>query len=185
MPDSNSSVLQKAKRRNLLLLLAMLALAFAVYGLKEFKTKKSLIYLPVDTQSLDQIIIHQTPAITLKKIDNSWFVMQGEPFPVNKKAMQDILDMLSSPVRDEYELSEVSLKELSLDPPNLNIQLNADTLSFGALSRLEQMHYVQFKDKVYLASPFLQVRFSQSIKTFLKPNEVIQEIKNEPMHGEH
>ena len=185
MPNSNSSVLQKAKRRNLLLLLAMLILALAVYALKEFKLKTNLIYFPIDVLMLDEIIIYQTPAITLKKIDDAWHVILGEPSPANKKAMQNIFDMLSSPVRDEYSVADISLKELSLDPPNLKVELNGEALTFGTLSPLEQMHYVQFKDKVYLASPFLQVRFSQSLKAFMKPNEEIEKAKNESLHGEH
>ena len=185
MPKNETTVLQKTKQRNSLLFLLMIALAITIFALKEIKAKKELIYFPIDTKSLEEIIIHQTPAITLKKIDNLWFVIQGEPFPANKKAVQNIFDMLSTPLRDEYPLSEVSFKELSLEPPNLKVELDGEPLSFGSLSPIDQMHYVRFKDKVYLASPFLQVRFSQSIKTFLKPNEQVEEAKNESLHGEH
>ena len=185
MPNSKSSVLQKTKRRNLLLFLAMLLLAFAVYAVKEYKLKTNLIYFPIDVLKLDEIIIYQTPAITLKKIDGAWHVIQEEPSPANNKAMQNIFDMLSSPLRDEYSVADISLKELSLDPPNLKVELNGEALTFGTLSPLEQMHYVHFRDKVYLASPFLQVRFSQSLKAFKKPNEAIVETKNESLHGEH
>ena len=185
MPENEFTVFQKTKRRNLLLFLLTIVLAITIFALKEIKAKKELIYFPIDTKSLEEIIIHQTPAITLKKIDNSWFVIQGEPFPANKKAMQNIFDMLSSPLRDEYPLSEVSLKELSLQAPNLKVELNGESLSFGTLSPLEQMHYVLFKDKVYLASPFLQVRFSQTLKTFMKVSEENAEQIDETLHGEH
>ncbi len=185
MPNNKSSVLKKAKNRNIVLFLAMLLLASAVYAVKEYKLKKNLIHLPIDVLQLDEIIIQQTPAITLKKIDGTWHVIQGGPSPANKKAMQNIFDMLSSPVRDEYSVADISLKELSLDPPNLKVELNGETLAFGTLSPLEQMHYVHFRDKVYLASPFLQVRFNQSLKAFMKPNEEIEKTKNEYLHGEH
>ena len=182
MPNSS---LQKAKKRNLLLLISMAIIALAIYVTKEFDNKKQLIYFPIDAKSLQEIIIHQTPAITLKKIDGSWFVMQDQPIPINNKALKNIIDMLSTPLRDEYPVSDVSLKELSLEPPNLIVELDGEALSFGALSPLEQMHYVHFKDKVYLASPFLQVRFSQSLKSFTKANEDINEPKDDSQHGEH
>ncbi len=182
MPNSS---LQKAKKRNLFLFVLMAVIALAIYLIKELDRNKQQIYLPIKVQNLQKIIIHQTPAITLEKLKDSWFVMQNEAVPANKKAMQNIFDMLNTPLRDEYAVSEVSLKELSLEPPNLVIELDGQALSFGALSPIEQMHYVRFKDKVYLASPFLQVRFSQSLKTFTKANETIEETTHDSHHGDH
>lgn len=182
MPNSS---LQKAKKRNLLLLISIGVIALAIYGVKELDSKKNLIYLPLNVKNLQEIIIHQTPAITLKKVNDSWFVMQKEPLPINNKALKDIFDMLSTPLRDEYPVADVSLEELSLEPPNLIVELDGEALSFGALSPIEQMHYVHFKDKVYLASPFLQVRFSQKLKSFTKANDEIKVTKDDALHGEH
>jgi len=180
-----NNAIQRAKKRNLILFLGVIILAGMSYGLKEHDRKNNLIYLPIAVNNLNEMIIHQSPAITLKKINNIWFVMLDEPQKANRKAIQDIFDMLSSPVGNTFPVSEVSLKELSLEPPNLRVELNDETLSFGSLSPIEQMHYVQLKDNIYLASPFLQVRFTQSLNTFLLPDSETQEPSSHSSHGHH
>jgi len=175
--------LKKAKKRNLFLLLFAILLALSVYYFKNSEQQSNRIFLPVDINNIHEIIIHQTPSIKLKLINQEWHVMQREPFPANKKAIQDIFDMLATPLISEHSLTEVSLKELSLNPANLRVDINGDALSFGALSPIKQMHYVHFKDKVYLASPFLQIRFSQTMDTFLKTEHAYE--SNESVHGDH
>ena len=164
--------MQQNKKTNLLLFDVSLLLAVAVYVIKEKNEQSQNIYLPIDVANIKHILIKQMPFIELKKINDEWTMLQPESGKVNKKAMQKVLDMLSTPVTDVYELNEVSLKELSLQPPNLEVLIDGEALEFGMLSPINQLHYVKFKTNVYLARPFLLIRFSQNAEEFLKPDEI-------------
>ena len=163
--------MQQNKKTNLLLFAVSLLLAVAVYVIKEKNEQSQNIFIPIDVSNIEHILIKQTPFIELKIINDEWAMLQPKTGKVNKKAIQKVLDMLATPVSAEYEIDDVSLKELSLQPPNLEVLIDGEALEFGMLSPINQSHYVKFKTKVYLARPFLLIRFSQNAEEFLKPDE--------------
>ena len=168
--------MQKNNKTNLILFAALLLLAAAVYLIKEKDHQLKNIFFPIDVNNIEHILIKQTPFIELKKENGDWTMLKPKIGLVNKQAIQKILDMLATPVSAAYEVDEVSLKELSLQPPNLEVLLDGEALDFGMLSPIDQSHYVKFKTKVYLARPFLLIRFSQSAEEFLKPNDAVIEL---------
>lgn len=163
--------MQRNKKTNLILFVFLFFLALAIYIIKEKAQQSQNIYLPLKVSAIEHILIKQSPFIELNKINNEWTMLQPGTGKINKQQMQKALDMLASPLAAEYELNEVSLQELSLLPPNLQVIIDGEALEFGMLSPIDQLHYIKFKNKVYLARPFLLIRFSQSAEEFLKPHE--------------
>jgi len=164
--------MQQNIKTNFILFAFAFLLAAAVYVIKGKNQQSQNIYFPINVNAIEHILIKQTPFIELKKINDEWTMLQPETGKVNKKTIQNTLEMLATPVSAVYEINEVSLKELSLLPPNLQVLIDGEALEFGMLSPIDQSHYVKFKSKVYLARPFLLIRFSQNAAEFLKPAEV-------------
>ena len=164
--------MQQIKKTNLILFVVIVLIAAASYFISQNKQDKQSIFLPIDINNIQHILIQQTPHLELRKSNGAWEMLQPQTGPVNAKVMQSILDALANAVYDEYSVNDVSLKELSLDPPNLRILIDGDALEFGALSPITQKHYVRYLDKVYLVSPFLLIRFSNKADAFLKPEKV-------------
>ncbi|MBT8142701.1 MAG: hypothetical protein HKN88_10355 [Gammaproteobacteria bacterium] len=164
--------MHKNTRSNLFWFAAVLVLGIAAFGVQQQQNKNQSIFLPIDAQQLQRIVINKDPVIELKKINNHWQMLAPLKGKVKDQAMAKILDTLAAPLYTSYAIEEVSLETLGLERPNLRVLLDDEALDFGALASTQQMHYVRYQDRVYLASPFLQVRFNQSPEQLLDVEEV-------------
>lgn len=180
--------MQANKKTNLMLFAILLLIATLSYLVKHSKTKTDAIFLPIKVNSIEHFLIQQTPEIELTKRNDAWHMLQPQTGQVNQALMQSVLAILTAAVYEEYDIADVSLKELSLAPPNLRVLIDGEALEFGALSPISQKHYVRYKDKVYLASPFVKIRFSYAPEEFLKPDieteENVDETTQDPIHGD-
>lgn len=176
--------MDKNTKTNLFLFAGLLAAIAVLYTFNKAQNRESAIFLPVDLEMLSHIIIEQTPQIELKKTAGEWNILSPVQGRANPETMQKMFETLAAPLGEKYSLSEVDLKTLSLNPPNLRVLLDEEALDFGRLAATTQMHYVKYQDSVYLASPFLQVRFSQSPQQFLMQPEDDETALSES-HGEH
>jgi hypothetical protein len=164
--------MQQIKKTNLILFVLIVLIAAASYFISQNKQDKESIFLPIAINNIQHILIQQTPPLEFRKSNGIWEMLQPQTGQINANVMQSILDSIASAVYDEYRVDEVTLKELSLEPPNLRVLIDGEALEFGALSPITQKHYVRYMDNVYLASPFLLIRFSNKADAFLKPEKV-------------
>jgi len=163
--------MQKQTKNNLYLLLLVITLLLTYFALKKKYAIDADLRLPLSTDVIESIEITHSNVLKLKKQNDTWLLVSPLQGEIRKEKIEKILTYLQLPVKAGFDANPDQFSLYGLDKARLTVKLNDETLSFGQLNTNEQMHYVLFKNKVYLVHPFLQISFDVSAADLLVENE--------------
>lgn len=163
--------MQKNTRQNLLLLLIVAILAASIFLFKQDRKTDQALRLPINTNDISTITIQHGNTIRLTKHEQQWQMLWPSQGLVKPERIEKMLTHLMLPLAGGFPVEQADLSLYGLEQPRMQVILNNETLSFGMLNTMQQMHYIQFKNTVYLARPFLQISFDKSVNELLIATE--------------
>jgi len=149
--------MKRAARQRLLLLLAVLALL----ALAGWQWQHDVNNAPGQLTSLDPLAIsHITlslpgapPLHYEKRTDGHWWRMDGTPTRVaDDSRLRDIADIAAAPVLSWRPASDFDLAKIGLAPPRAILELDGQSLAFGASVVTGPQHYVRVGQRIALVS---------------------------------
>lgn len=110
---------------------------------------------------------HQEDVMTLDKIENRWYLTAPFHARTDETKIEEILEILSS--KSHHRLPLSNLGDFGLDKPNIQLQVNHETFSFGGLTPITNEQYVAVGESIYLLPPRYSVMLpSQPVKIVSK-----------------
>ncbi len=148
--------MSRKKQRQLL----NIALAVLIAGLaagawlsrEKEKPATPLTALKVDDITRIAVRHPNQPAIELEKGPQGWALTAPVKVAADPFQVAGITSLATQETSAQYPLGELELKNVELDPPNYEIQLNDTVLALGGTEPIDYRRYVRVGEMVYLTS---------------------------------
>lgn len=153
--------MQRATRRNLLLLIviAVLALLIAAQLRSERELAADRILRPAATPVTSIAIdCQQCQARSFELIDGYWWMRSPYALPADDEAIDRLLAIGRQPVRWRDAGDALALAALGLQPPLARLQLDGLEISFGHTEAIDGLRYVQVDDRIGRVADHLSLR---------------------------
>ena len=139
-------------RLNLLLLAVVTGLVLAVAWERRQAEDVTVPLLPFGENDVASIALRHPgkPAIELRRIDGSFQLTAPFEAPAEAVEVAGILNLTSLDSERQLAVTDVSLAELELDPPNYEVQINDTVLQVGGVEPIEFRRYLRIGDTVHL-----------------------------------
>lgn len=162
-------------KRNLLNL-GLMSLAALLAGLAIIKSGKEPPPAPapllgVDPATVNALGIERPGAapIVLRRQQGAWLMIAPSEAPANEALIDALLKITAASCPSHYPAGEMSLKELRLDPPLVQLSVDDQTLAFGATDALDGRRYIRRNDNVYLCADLYYYLLSGDAESFKAP----------------
>jgi hypothetical protein len=136
---------------NLVLLVAVLALvAVYFYRRGQEKTETGPVLTPIAARQIAHIRIERPgrPATVLERHGEDWRLTAPLAARANRFTVENLLAVAG--VRSELRLDGGDSRQYGLDTPQARVQLDNETIEFGALHPFKQQVYVRYRGAVHL-----------------------------------
>lgn len=143
----------KRMQLNIGLAAAALGLAVAVWVGREKPEQLPPLTTLAESEITTIAIAHpDAPAIKLEKRGEDWRLVEPVDAPTDPLEVSSLVGLAKLEVKRSLPLSEVSLADLKLDPPQYTVTLNDQVLGFGDTEPIEYRRYIKVGDTVALVS---------------------------------
>jgi len=135
---------------NLVLFIILVSLATTIYFSEEADTQLSLL-TDADPNNITSITIQHNGSSTSisKQADDHWQITQPINIAANSFRISSILKLLNAPVHNRYALKDIDLDKIDLRIPEITLQLDDYTITFGMMNPVTNMRFVRLNDAVY------------------------------------
>lgn len=153
--------MQRATRRNLVLLvvLAVLALLIAaqLHGERDQAAGRILRHAttPVTAIAVD---CQQCQARSFERIDGHWWMLTPYALPADDEAIDRLLAIARHPVSWRSDEGTLSLAALGLQPPLARLQLDSAQIRFGHTDAIDGLRYIQLDGRIGRVADHLSLR---------------------------
>lgn len=138
---------------NIGLAAAALGLAVAVWVGREKPEQLPPLTTLAESEITTIAIAHpDAPAIKLEKRGEDWRLVEPVDAPTDPLEVSSLVGLAKLEIKRSLPLSEVSLADLKLDPPQYTVTLNDQVLGFGDTEPIEYRRYIKVGDTVALVS---------------------------------
>ncbi len=147
--------MKRADRQRLLLFLAVLGLlALAGWQWRHDAGNGTLTSLdPATISHITLSLPGAAPLHYVKRADGHWWHVDGTPARVpDDGRLRDIADIAAAPVLSWRPAVDFDLAKIGLAPPRAILQLDGQSLAFGAIVVTGPQHYVQVGQRIALVS---------------------------------
>ncbi|MGE0081419.1 MAG: DUF4340 domain-containing protein [Thiohalomonadaceae bacterium] len=92
-------------------------------------------------------------AVAFARRDGVWWMVEPVEAVASDYRVQSVLNIARADSLARYDVAEADLAKLGLEPPELRVIYNGDTvIAFGAQAPMDQRRYVRIGDEVHLVS---------------------------------
>lgn len=159
---------------NLLLLMAVAALASAIY-FTEMPSSELQILTRTNADNITTLSINRNGNVTTfnKQADGHWQITQPLNIAANDFRIASILKLLAAPVHKRYRASEIDTQTIGLEEAETIISFNNIKISFGITNPVTTLRFVRIGEAVstiqdvYL--PLVNSHFSTLVSLNLVP----------------
>lgn len=141
---------------NLVLLAAVTvlgAIAILEPGLDKEDAPESITALEVNDIAGLRVERSDGSAVAFARRDGTWWMVEPIEIPASDYRVQSVLNITRAHSLAHYDAAAVDLGRIGLDPPEVRVIYNADTvLAFGAQTPMDHRRYVRSGDTVHLIS---------------------------------
>ncbi|MGH8529426.1 MAG: DUF4340 domain-containing protein [Nevskiales bacterium] len=92
------------------------------------------------------------PAIRLEKNAQSWVLTAPVKVAADPLQVAGLTSLATQETSAQYPLAELDMKNVELEPPAYEIQLNDTVLAFGGTEPIDYRRYIRVGETVYLSS---------------------------------
>ncbi len=161
--------MKRAARQRVFLLLAVLTLlTLAGWQLQRDTRHDNGNLTALDPTTINHVSLTLPGAATLhyeKRSDGHWWRTDGTPRPVtDDNRLNDLTDIAAAHVLSWRPLSDFDPAKIGLSPPRAVLELDSQSLAFGASAVTGPQQYVQVGQRIALVSSRYMPR-SPEIKT--------------------
>ena len=138
---------------NIALLLFVALLAGYIYfsAQQEQEQPQTLPLTRLSAEQVTQIAIrHNQRRIELRKIGNTWQMLQPINITANAFRIDTLLNMLEALSHAAYPVSDLELKKYGLSETTTSISFNDETIEFGIVNPINNYRYVRSGNTVHL-----------------------------------
>ena len=141
----------KRTQLNLALAIAALGLGIGVYFSQE-KEEKGPPLTALGVNGVARVAIEHPGSATIRlvKTDKGWELTEPVKARTDDFEVNALLGLADLPTQSTLDRTQLTLKELGLEPPQYSITLNDTVLKFGNIEPLKYQRYIQSGDDVYL-----------------------------------
>lgn len=158
--------MKRSSRRQLGLLVIVTALLGAVWWqIHSDRASAPGTLLPLSPDQITHVTLEagHTPAEHYVKRDEHWWhADQATPARADDKHLAELLRIAAAPVQSWQPISSYDLEKIGLAPPQAQLELDGETLRFGAMTAIGQSVYVQAGGRVGIVSLRYMPRSAQS-----------------------
>lgn len=151
-----------AQSRRLLLNVALLLLVAGLGALAWWKSsqpeKLPETLLNLTRADITQVLITRHPgagtadSIRLQRQGNSWRMLEPKQADANPARISQLFTLLDESVEASYDAAGKDLKQYGLEPGEVSVAFNNETLLFGAENPISNKRYILVGGKLKLAS---------------------------------
>lgn len=138
---------------NLALGVTVVALAAGVWLAREqAEPAKPLTALKADDITIIEVRHPGKPTIRLEKNAQGWALTKPVEVAADSLQVAGLTSLATQETSAQYPLVELDLKNVELEPPAYEIQLNDTVLAFGGTEPIDYRRYIRVGETVYLTS---------------------------------
>lgn len=158
--------MKRAARRQLWLSIAVVALlAAAWWQIRSDQASAPGTLLPLKPDNITRIALQvgTTPSERyVKRGDHWWSTDHTTSAPADDRRLAELLRIAAAPVQSWQPASSFDLAKIGLSPPQAKLELDDETLRFGAMTAIGHNVYVQAGERVGIVSLRYMPRSAQS-----------------------
>jgi len=135
---------------NLALFVILVSLATTIYFSEE--TDYSLPLLTdADPNNITSINIQHNASETriVKQQNDHWQITRPIDIAANNFRISSILKLLNAPVHNRYAIKDLDLEKTGLNDPEITVQLDGYTITFGVMNPVTNLRFIKLNDAVY------------------------------------
>ena len=99
-----------------------------------------------------------------------WWLMRDSRLPADAVRVGEVLRLAAAASETSYELADVDLREVGLDPPRARVVIDGNELRIGAQAPLNYRRYVASKGRLYLVADTAYVHLGADWPAFVDPS---------------
>jgi hypothetical protein len=158
--------MKRAVRRQLWLLIAVIVLlAAAWWQLRNDQASAPGTLLPLKSEKVRRVTLQMGNAASehyLKRGEHWWRIEQPTSTRADARRLEELVHIAGAPVQSWQPASSYDLAKVGLAPPQAKLELDDETLRFGAATAIGHNVYVQAGDRVGIVSLRYMPRSAQS-----------------------
>jgi len=138
---------------NLMLIAALVALSLYAYFKPWQDTAPSIKLTQLKRDDITRIAIEPrgAAAIKLEKLDGAWRIVAPLTAQAEDTQVDHLVDIANAVAKQK--LSNADLSQFGLNPPQVRVTLNDQTIAFGRINDITYEQYAATADGVYLVPP--------------------------------
>lgn len=166
---------------NLVLLLAVVALAVAAWFVYKDKTAVSYLSSLQVSQVTSIVIPREHGDIVLSKAGKTWRMEKPYAMAAHDFRIQSLSGLLQTPVSQSYAATELDLAEFGLMPARATIRYNNHEIKFGKSNPVNNKRYLLSEGRIYLLNdtlyPLVSAEAASLVSlSLLEPDASIEKI---------
>jgi len=166
--------MHKKNSLNLILFIIVLSLGSAIY-LSEEKSNRLNLLTAIDPASINTITIRHNDNHTdiVKRDDKTWGIKKPINIDANNFRINSLLELLNTPVRKKYSVTEINLNSIGLEKTSTTIRFDDTVIAFGDINPATGLRYIKLDSFIYtiedIVYPLLSSNFSTLVSLNLLP----------------
>lgn len=158
--------MKRALRAQLWLVAAVVVLiAAAWWQVRSDRAAAPGILLPLAPDNITRVTLDMGNAPAehyIKRGEHWWRIDQATPIRADDKHLVELLRIAAAPVQSWQPASNYDLAKIGLAPPQAKLELDDETLRFGAMTAIGHNVYVQVDERIGIVSLRYMPRPAQS-----------------------
>lgn len=158
--------MKRALRAQLWLVAAVVVLiAAAWWQVRSDRAAAPGILLPLAPDNITRVTLNMGNAPAehyIKRDEHWWRIDQATPIRADDKHLVELLRTAAAPVQSWQPASNYDLAKIGLAPPQAKLELDDETLRFGAMTAIGHNVYVQVGERIGIVSLRYMPRPAQS-----------------------
>jgi hypothetical protein len=157
--------MKRAVRRQLWLLMAVVVLLLAAWWqIRADRASAPGTLLPISPDKITRVTLDagNASAEHYVKRGEHWYADEPTSMRADDKRLAELVRIVAAPVQSWQPANNYDLAKIGLAPPQAKLQLDGETLRFGAMTAIGQNVYVQVGERVGIVSLRYMPRSAQS-----------------------